>query len=489
MNITPIKQIIDRHFINSDIEYYDGVESPILCKIDDFHHAINFWKIILYEGYGMRPGMIISPFDTAIRFTYTSLFFAAAELGLVILTPPGKADDASGRAPLLDVMLGKNKIDLVILDNAAADINLLAMANYYGKKTISINEFNNYKIKDQDLYTTLSKINYANPEDKIVITTSSGTTGAFKLIAYTHQQLYKISVRNAKIFDLYNQTVCHTRSMHHAFVLMNGFLPMLHATKYHHTFVVNTNSNQSIQQFIEFIIQSKVSKLVVPTKLILDATLDFMIKNSIKFDRRLDFIVAGFYVTPDYIEKMYKTNARIITNFGSNETFGPLFSKIVDKNTDIDTYVSNNIGTTPDDFFIIELHDDTVHIKCPELYSDRLILSDKIIGDNHNGYLHLGRNLFYHINDIDFTVDKLTEIVVKYCTGKFDVVPDMHYQKLYLVVWDGDVNFDEINQSMSDKYKELTFSNVARLNISEYNQEFKIDFESIRVKFRNREIG
>ena len=484
------QQIIDRHFINTSIEYYDGVTESVLFKIDDFYHAINFWKIILYEGHGMRPGMVISPFDSSIRFTYTSLFFAAAELGLVILTPPEKATDSSGRSTKLDAMLGQNHIDLVIVDSIVENSHLLAMADYYGKKTINVAEFDSYTVKDHKLYAKLSNSIYANPSDKLIVTTSSGSTGAPKLISYTHQQIYRICQRNAKIFELSNQSVCHIRNMHHSFILMVGFLPTLHVSKYHYTNAVNPDSVEHVQKFIEHIIEAKISKLAVPFKLILDSMLDVMIANNITFNHQIDITVGGFYITPDYIKKLCKTNIHsLISNFGSNETFGPIFLKTVTQATDIDMHVSTHLGDKPDDFFVTELHNNKLYVQCPELYNDTMIMGDKIDGNDQIGYLHLGRDSFYRINDIDFSTEKLNAIVAEHCTGKFDVLIDLPYQKLYVVVWDGDINFDSINQSMTNEYTDLKFDNVAKLNITDYNKSFKIDFEVIKIKFRNKEIG
>ena len=57
---------------------------------------------MLYEGYGLRKGNIISLFDHTIRLSYTTLFIAAAELGLIMISPPEKAASEDGRTSRLD---------------------------------------------------------------------------------------------------------------------------------------------------------------------------------------------------------------------------------------------------------------------------------------------------------------------------------------------------------------------------------------------------
>ena len=478
-------QVIDRTFINPDIEYYDG-DNLKKHTIHDLNDEINYWKILLYEGYGLRKGNIISLFDTTIRLSYSTLFIAAAELGLVMISPPDKAASEDGRTSRLDKMLGQGKIDLVLIDDSAAGVPaILAMAEYYSKRVARKTDYNNYEIKDHELYTHLSQTTFCEPNDVLVIATSSGTTGTPKMISYTHQQLHKISLRNADVYGLYDTTVCHTRNLHHAFVLMISFLPTLHACKRHYTNVVNSFSAESVAEFADLVRRHQVNKLIIPYKHIMDTLVDHLVATGQPFEHNIDLYVGGFYVTADYVNKIKLANVRSIgSGFGSNETFGPLFIRTLTQDSDVTDYVLNNIGFPPDDFFNLELDGEQLHVSCPELYPDTFVMGDVFSKNSDGSYCSLGRMNHYRINDIDFSISAVTAVVKPHCTGLFDVVVDQDYQKVYLVTWTGSVDVDQMNHSMLQEFGRLEISAVQALDPVKFNQDFKVDFDMIRDIFR-----
>lgn len=483
-----MNQIISRDFINPSINYYDGVTRE-LRTIDDFRDSINFWKIIFHEGYGLRAGNIVSFFDSSIRFSYTAAFFAAAELGLQLLTPPEKPTDSSGRTTKLDQMLGAGKIDLCIIDsNVSNSPEISAMARYYSKQVVEQDIFNTYKIKDPELYKTISELVAVTTESPILITTSSGTTGEPKLVAYTHQQLYSISKRNAEVFGFCGQTVCHSRNMHHAFVLMVNFLPTLHAANNHYTFAVNEFDPNDFKNYVDFLLDNKITKMSLSNKTNLDGILDYMINNGVQFEHTIDLIVGGFYITEDYINKIKQTNVhQLISNFGSNETLGPILLKYVTQDTDVATFKMNYMGQPVDDFYQLELIDNHLNVQCPVLFPGTITMGDEMSGDNESGYLHLGRNNFYRINEVDFSLKAVAEIVQRYTTSEFDICIDLPYQRLYLALWNSYVGKDVINQALATMFgPNLMFSFVEQLDKSKFNQGFKLDQDAIRSYFRSK---
>lgn len=485
--------IINREFINKNIKFYDSLDTDDFYQIQDFYDAINFWKMILWEGYGLRPGNIVSFFDSSIRFKYVTLFFAAAELGLTMLTPPEKPTDSTGRTTKLDVMIGKGKIDLCITDDIVAKTapEILAMANYYSKVVLPMDIYDTYKIKNDSTYQIISNMQLGNTFDTLLLTTSSGTTAEPKFLSYTHSQLCTIGKRNFKVFDFENANICHTRNMHHAYVLMVNFLPTLYGCKNHYTYVPPDRSNATPDKFyfINFIIKNKISKLTLSHKDILDELLDTMIAHDLMFTHKIDIIVGGFWITPDYVSKIEKVNINsIISNFGSNETLGPITLRYVTQDTPIENYKINYLGCTVDNFYATSLVDNQLHVTCFDLFPDIKVMGDKITGSAETGFYHLGREHFYRINDIDFDLNIIEKIVSKYTDKNITITLDMPYQKLYLSVWADPlqtIDLQSINEELQQKYGALNIVAYSALDRKNF-ESFKLDHDQIREYFRKK---
>ena len=479
-----MQELITRNFVNQQIQYYDGEN---LRTIKDFNDEINFWKIIFYEGYGLRPGNIVSFFDASIRFSYTTAFLAAAELGLVMLTPPEKATDDTGRTTKLDKMLGASKIDLSLIDDDCAEIpHISAMANYYSKTVASTDIIRTYTIKDPALYKEISEKIFPAPTDVLVLSTTSGSTGEPKFVNYTHQQLSRIAHRNARLFGFDGQRVCHTRNMHHGFVLMCNFLPSLCSTATHHTYVLPpAEQKEEFSKFVQFIKDHQISKLISTNKPNLDEIIDDLLESG-PLEHSMDIVVGGFYLTHSYVNRIRESGINsIVALFASNETFGPVLLRTVTANTDLATYQNNFVGVPGDDFYQIELVNGHLNVRCPALYPNAIEMGDMLIGDNVNGYVHQGRANFFRINEVDFTVSELTELLKPFVTGEFTVVPDLTFQKLYLVLWNQTIaDVDSINIAMENKYGLLKFNGIDNLPSAEYNQSFKLDYDLLRAHFR-----
>lgn len=481
-------EIISREFINPNIKYYDGADLK-LNTIKDFNDTINFWKMIFHEGYGLRAGDIVSFFSGAVTFSYTAAFFAAAELGLQLLTPPEKPLDASGRTAKLDRMLGAGKIDLCVIDFVCKQVpELVAMANYYSKLVVDQEIFDTYTIKDDSQFESVSNLIVATPATTILTTTSSGTTGEPKLVEYTHQQLYKICARNSRVFNFAGQTVCHTRNMHHAFVLMVNFLPTLHVADNHYTLAVNIKDEDHIENFVKFLMDHSISKMSLSNKPMLDNILSFMIDNHIQFKHSIDLIVGGFYITEDYIDKIKQVNVRqLISNFGSNETLGPILLRYVTQATPVIDYKMNYVGTPPDDFYKLELSEQHLHVQCPALYSGTIVMGDILSGDLETGFYHHGRNNFYRINEIDFSLSDLNDVVQQSVKGNFDICVDLPYQRLYLATWDSVADISTVNRHTNLRFgPNLSFSATEQLDKNIFHSEFKLDQDALRNYFRSK---
>lgn len=483
--------IVTRKFINPNIVLVDGELSYNINQIQD---CINYWKIILREKYNLQKGNTICIFDYDIRLLYISLFFAAVELGLTVITPPEKATNSSGRTSRLDQIIGNNGIDFSIVnDDNISYQPMVAMANYYSKTVAYYSIYHTYEIQDHDLYSKLATTVDCEPDDVIYIGTSSGTTGTPKKIYYTHRQLYNICQRNARALGFDNQSVCHIRNLHHASVLMIAFLPTLHTADRHYINIIPPNTSEESDydsnKFVTCLLENKISKLVIPYKQILDRILSYMIKNDLKFTHEIDAYVAGFLLTPEYVGLIKKTGITALHGmFGSNETLGPLFIKTIDADTNLEKFELRNIGTPLDDFFVFELKGNLLQVSCEALYPTTHVLGDSFSLAPDNSFILEGRILHHRINEIDFSINAVVEVVSRAHTGQFDVIVDEDYQKLYLVSWDAPVDLPTINIEMVKKFGRVEFDSYKILSRIDFQNDFKIDFEFIREMFRKENL-
>ena len=481
-------EVISRHYVTPNL-LYNGPTGFQKFNYNDLVDSINFWKIILYEGYNMRPGMSIALVDQTVKFSYCSLFFAAAELGLKILIFPDKSNLDDGYSPKMESITKKwGLVDLIYHDQLVIKTpSLLAMCNRYGKQTIHENVFYSYSIIDHDLFEEVKEKIFPEPSDVLVWTATSGTTAEPKLLEYTHEQLYRIGTRNAKVLDLPGQSIAHLRNMHHASVLMSNFLPAFGFVDSHHEFIIDLSTDVTNGQLINFINKNKISRLVIPWKTMLDSLLSYMIKNNIKFEHELHVIVGGFYVTVDYIKTMQATNiTKIVSMYGSNETFGPILLRTVDQHVSTDNYVDGYLGTPPDDFYQIDLVGDQLQVTCPAIFAGTKTLEDIFTGNNEIGYTHSGRSNFYRINEVDFLPQVINRVIRSATDNtEVDVVVDLPRQKLYAAVWSGAFNLTIANRFLAIEYPGLTIADSDLLDKRKF-EDFKLDQDALRMHFRSR---
>jgi len=473
-------EVISRDYVTQNLSYHDQKNTFTNQELND---NINFWKIILFEKYHMRPGMSIGLVDQSVSFTYTSLFFAAAELGLKILIFPEKPTREDGYSSKMETLVKSwGFVDLIYYDNVTKNTpSLVNMCRRYSTKTMQEDIFHEYTIDNPATFNNVSTKIFSAPDDVLLWTTSSGTTGEPKLLTYTHQQLYRIGKRNAVVLDLKNQRIAHVRNMHHAAVLMANFLPGFAGADEHYQFV--SQFTDDVEEFVNFVIANKISRLMLSWKSMLDNMLDYMIKNEMQFEHSIDIIVGGYYITPDYVEKIQKVRvARLRSMFGGNETCGPILLRTIDATTTTDNYQINYMGNTVDQFFNVNIVDGKLSVGCPALYPQTIQLEDLFAGNSVDGYTHLGRSNFYRINETDFQISELADIVNQNGVSA-DVVVDVAYQKIYIAVWQGQINLDDVNSKLSEKFSRLQFDKVAYLNKQKY-EEFKLDHESLRQDFR-----
>ena len=481
------KEVISRHYINQNVKFYDG-DLMQIKDINDFNDSINFWKIILYEGYGLRPGHLIGILDNSMRFDHVALLFAAFELGLKIVLFPEKPTTSDGKLSKLDSITNAyGLMDLIITGGTvvAEIIGVEAMAHRYGKKVI-VREgvAEEYTIKDPELYNYLSTTVFPTPDDVAVITTSSGSMGSPRVVLYSHQFLHRLCVRDAQHFGYHGSSVAHSRTMHHAWTLTGSLLPGLHAAEFHYS-ESNTFELSTIGTFVDMLRNNKVEKVLLSWKDMLDNLIEYMQQNNLKFDHKIEIFVAAFLLTEDYIEKIKSVNIfELNCSYGESSILGPIATRVINHNTDPATFDYHSIGfVNPDNFYSIQVIPGGVSILCPALINGPFIVNDKIEkrGDE---YFYYGRNNLLRINEIEFSLPEINDLVQENFNGDFDICIDMPYQKLYLAVWSGNPDTEKINQALKDKFLRLYFSSVKKLDKTSWAWDVKLDQEALRTEFR-----
>lgn len=482
-----IEEYISKHFLHPKIKFSD--HDAGIKDFGDFTDAITFWKTILVEKYGLTKGSKVAIFDTSLRFNYITLVLAAAELGIVLILTPDKPTSNTGKSEKLDALVEQHgMIDLCIMDDMCmAQLPLVAAAKLYGLALVNSNIFDTYTIKDHSLYNQLKETILAGPDDVLVLTTTSGSTGEPKLIAYTHRQLYKIGKRNVSVYQYDTAVTCHTRNMHHAFVLLCHFLPVLTGTEMHYTKSWN-NDAKDLVELVDYVNTNKINSVVVSYKQMLDSIFLVMIERNLTFLHDVTLIVGGFYITKDYVDKIKKVNVKkIISTFGSNETLAPLLLRHVDQNTDTESYQANYLGKPCDDFYQMSLGDDgRLQVTCKELFDGQITMDDRFSGDSKNGYYHQGRENFYRIDHTDFSLSQVNDIAKQFATGEFNITIDIPYQRIYLTVWSGTVLIDDLNSSLHNRIG-LAISSWDTLDPKEFNDEFKLNHDKLRHYYRQKE--
>jgi hypothetical protein len=178
--------------------------------------------------------------------------------------------------------------------------------------------------------------------------------------------------------------------------------------------------------------------------------------------------------------------------FASNETLGPLLISDITQDTVLDEYNPQYIGKPVDDLFQLALDDNRrIVVSSPSLYPGSIVMDDQVSGNNTNGYIHLGRfNQLTggdrRINEVNFQIKEVEHFVRRiFPTCRFEIVEDLLEGKLYLAVWEGEIDFELLNHQMIAKYERVTFSNYDYLDRSKFDS-FKLDMPALREYFKNK---
>jgi hypothetical protein len=441
---------------------------------------INLWKYLLVYKCNAKKGESILIGIVSTDTEYLAICLAAAELSLKIVV-----NDNTRKYSNTEYIDPKTKllapINIHLYDVPDDDLPLLGSEkiNFFIKwsdRSYSIDKLD--KKIDRNLYRKSSKI-FPSPKDIIMKCTSSGTTGTPKIIEHTHEFLYKLSFRNSKRFK---GKCLHIRNLHHGSSFGSFLLPSLINDNVNEHLFHWFDGDEWVDEFIE-----NISSYTETLEFIL-FPYPFMIHKFISYSKSLNLKWPNLEIhTLSYIQDISKNSIReeifksITSQFGSNETGGPIFECTIDKNN-LDQ-LSNKFKKV-DDFYSTNFDkEDLIEVIVPT-YEKSIITNDKFKQED-GYYIHQGRSDLIKINGEIVDIKIINEINEKY--QSIFLVTDSIKNCLYLAYWDKeDIElFKSIDQDIKNKFKKINISKTAVLKKKNFLTGIKIDNELLREYFRN----
>lgn len=475
--------IITREIINKNIKFHDiDFDGKIFSYDYEFlSNVIDGYKQHLLENKVKSQDSIL--ILKKVSVWQTAAIFACFELGLKVVIHdylnsgylklyPGSMPDPKTKALL--------PINYLLLFRQT-NIDKEKYASKFCDKVIEIKKLNTdikYNINENS--KILCKENYI-----ITKSVTSGTTSTPKCIEHTHEFLYELAYRNSSQF--YGKFISFV-NLNHGSSLFCYLIPALISKN------VTDIYNQS--HFYDFRIENKFSTLVKRTNDIVQP--DHILlpySNQIEnwFKEIKDFDLWGFkktnfhtlsYIKQKWVDEMYKPGRilDIISNFGSNETTGPIvLNKASHENFSEISYKKI------DNYFKLSIFNKTLAVKLP-VYNKIIKMNDhfNIINDQ---YVHLGRSDMVRINDYEIPVALYKEIVENIIGG--ELFYDQIQSEIYLSIWEsGSGSVIEKITQINDKLKNFSdgkhyISKYAILDYNSFINGIKIDKEVVREYFRN----
>lgn len=468
--------IISTDTISPHFRLYNPADDSWISR-DLLMEFVHFWKVIFVEKNQLQKGHKIGLGFPMTDIYYFSALYAAAELGL--------------RLVVLDVhtkILSRDQSqlqDFLPLDLFISGKQLPQPAHDFyqsiSRQTEYWNVWDQYQMVDQDRYQNIVNMK-ADPDDVLLLCTSSGTTDRPKKVEHTHRFLHDIAKRNRDLL-CFQGRVCHVRNLHHGSSLAVHFLPSLMSDRCTGHYVFNYESDHSIPGLVDFCRQHSINHLQFPYTKSINDFLTHAVDNHVMFEDLTLYTLS--YINPDWQPLIQRCGVReIISIFGCNETSGPLF---INSLTPASTQFDPKNFVNQDGFygFSFNEHDQLlVHL---EQY-DRTVVMQDLFERRDEHFLHQGRSDILRINDIKVDFFWLLQLCQNQQVAG-QIVLDRDREKLYLAVWDGsdtDRLVSRLNDLIRDKYgPQVCITDARNLTYEDYLIGIKLDHERLRTLFRN----
>lgn len=482
---------IDRDFISSNFSAVNLVDGYCQERVNfnkaDLVEKINLWKYILVHRCKAKPQESILIGSHTLNIDYIASIYAAAELSLIITVVDyirtddfrdSKYKDPKTQALLpIHIFLHDFPKDLAEKDPEA--FSKYIYFQEISERTYSIVDDDiNFKIDNQFDYSQAISI-MPKPDDILVKATSSGTTNKPKIIEHTHAFIRGVAERNMWMFG---GTALHVKNLNHGASAAVTLFPVLANDDVKQHVIYAINEDDPLEHFVKSIEEFREDLCTV------SFPYPFFIERFIASSRKFNLNWPNLRVLVlTYTLESIKLAARdgIIKNvtslFGSNETLGPLFINVFDKeNWDKDS----RLYTKFDDWYNLELSEEGKLIVELPVYN-RLETMNDVFKMEDGFWVHQGRSDLLRINGEDIEISKIDNLNKQ--NEDFYVIVDTINHCLYIAYWVVKTQ-QEVNDYISkveSNFKQVEVKHAMQLKKENYYYGFKIDNELLREYFRH----
>jgi len=477
------RDIINKKIKFHDVEYDTGEE--FVYDFDYLSTAIDLYKNFLLDA-GVKPQETVTIAEK-ISIWQIAAIFACCELGLKIAITDfiklstfsyktNKIDSKTKSLMPIDYFLPGNT-KLFLDKPEICDENDWQIKSYYCDRISNKTLFRDF-IKTDLKNISENKNIFASKDNVVTKTTTSGTTGTPKLIEHTHRFLFDLLHRNSRWFSG-NYIV--TSNLNHGSSMFCYAVPALVSESVTDYYNFVHSSKENYNKIVKMISNySGNSNIMLPYSSITEQFLQETINNPLP-DTTIH--VLG-NIKQEWVDKFYKKKyiKNIISNFGSNETTGPIF---------INECSSNNFSEIKykkfDDYFDTKIKQTGLNVYMP-IYNKWIETGDKFIDNGDGTYIHNGRIDLVRINDFEVDEKRYQALLEEYFIADF--IYDQVKSEIYLAVWEPGPNFEDNFLAINSELDRLsmglhTISKYDVLNYNDFLTGIKIDKEMLREHFRN----
>lgn len=480
--------IITRDIINKNIKFHDVEYDTGEEFVYDFNYlftAIDLYKNFLLDA-GVKPQETVTIAEN-ISIWQIAAIFACCELGLkIVITDFIKLSTLSYKTNKID---SKTKvlmpIDYFLPGNTKS---FLDKPETCGENDWKIKAYYCDRISNKTLFrdfikTDLKNISenktiFASKDHVLTKTTTSGTTGTPKLIEHTHRFLFDLLHRNSKWFSG-NYIV--TSNLNHGSSMFCYAVPALVSENVTDYYNFTQSTGEDYSKIVKTISNySGKTNIMLPYSSVTEQFLQETASSPLP-DTTIH--VLG-NIKSEWVDKFYKKKyiENIVSNFGSNETTGPIF---------INECVGNNFSEIKykkfDNYFQTKIENSGLEVYIP-IYDKWVATGDKFIDNGDGTYSHNGRIDLVRINDFEVDEKRYQALLEEYFIADF--IYDQVKSEIYLAVWEPGPNFEDNFLAINSELDRLsmglhTISKYDILNYNDFLTGIKIDKEMLREHFRN----